>query len=62
MDIVGPTLMPRGLFFFAGRRESITATELLAWFKARPGASWVATINDINRALDDITGVEPYSR
>lgn len=36
------------------RRESITAVELLEWYRSRPGCSWQATINDVNRALDEI--------
>jgi hypothetical protein len=38
------------------RRESVTAVELLEWYKSRPGCSWQATINDVNRALDEICG------
>lgn len=31
-----------------------TAADLLAWFKARPGASWLATIQDIETAMECI--------
>lgn len=41
--------------FLRRRRESITAEELLTWFRARWGTSWQATINDIEHAIDDIT-------
>lgn len=36
------------------RREAVSAFEVLDWLQKRPGASWIATVNDINQALDDI--------
>lgn len=36
------------------KRDEITGVELLRWMRGRPGASWVATISDIEKALNGI--------
>lgn len=37
----------------------ITAAEIRAWFVARPGASWEATVRDIDRAVAAISDNRP---
>lgn len=44
------------------RPEAISAFEVLAWLRARPGASWVATIEDLEKAMQEIVVMDPAIR
>ena len=50
---------PAQTFRLHRRRESVTAEEVLRWMRSRPGASWEASISDIERAIDEICAEGP---
>ncbi len=39
-----------------------SASELVAWFRSRPGTSWEATIRDIEKAVGALAVTRPQSR
>lgn len=49
----------RDQFKLRRRRESVTAKEIIAWMRTKRSWQWAASINDINRALDEICQWSP---
>lgn len=49
-----PMTSERDQFKLRRRRESVTAKEIIAWMRTKRSWQWAASINDINRALDEI--------